>query len=199
MTWDTFNKTLTHQFRADRSETTITDFDLEFPPPAFITRNEGERTTYGYLGTYRFDTPALWGARHTISGLVEQRDGEVCLHGRLLRPLAAPARARVLCHGMERHLRRPGVGHCRRAPRRQRRVRRFHHLEAGRKLGGQANGYPPARQYRHGREVPDYVRAVRQVAGVSTFCGQPRPAAGRVAWAGISASSSPSAAPPAWT
>jgi vitamin B12 transporter len=71
VTWDTFNKTLTHQFRADRSETTITDKDLEFPPPAFITRNEGERTTYGYLGTYRFDTPALWGARHTISGLVE--------------------------------------------------------------------------------------------------------------------------------
>jgi vitamin B12 transporter len=70
--WDTLDKTLTHQFRLNHSNSVISDKDLSFGPPAFFTTNEGERTTYGYLATYRFDTPSLWAAKHTLSGLIEQ-------------------------------------------------------------------------------------------------------------------------------
>ena len=69
--WDTLNKQLTHQLRVDYNKTTISDADLEFGPPAFLTTNTGERTAYSYLTTYRFETPAIW-AKHTVSGLVER-------------------------------------------------------------------------------------------------------------------------------
>lgn len=72
LTWDTFNKQLTHQFRVNHNSTTISDRDLEFGPPAFITSNDGERTTYSYLVTQRFETPMLWAAKHSLSGLVER-------------------------------------------------------------------------------------------------------------------------------
>jgi vitamin B12 transporter len=71
--WDTLNNQLTHQLHFKYNSTTISDQDLP-PPPLFpfLFSNDGERTTYGYLGTYRFDTPALWGAKHTVSGLIEK-------------------------------------------------------------------------------------------------------------------------------
>ena len=72
LTWDTFNRQLTHQLRVDHNATTISDRDLAFGPPAFITSNDGERTTYGYLVTQRFETPMLWAAKHAVSGLVER-------------------------------------------------------------------------------------------------------------------------------
>ena len=72
LTWDTFNKQLTHQLRVDHNSTTISDRDLEFGPPAFITSNDGERTTYSYLVTQRFETPMLWAAKHSLSGLLER-------------------------------------------------------------------------------------------------------------------------------
>jgi vitamin B12 transporter len=69
--WDTLNKHLTHQLRVDYNKTTISDADLAFGPPAFLTTNMGDRTTYNYLTTYRFETPAIW-FKHTLSGLVER-------------------------------------------------------------------------------------------------------------------------------
>src|SRR6185369_14182 len=69
--WDTLDKHLTQQLRVNYNKTTISDADLAFGPPAFLTTNTGDRTTYNYLATYRFDTPAIW-AKHTLSGLVER-------------------------------------------------------------------------------------------------------------------------------
>jgi vitamin B12 transporter len=69
--WDTFDKTLTHQFRANHNSTTIADKSMLFPAFPFFTENSGERTTYGYLATYRFDGPAALRAKNTISGLIE--------------------------------------------------------------------------------------------------------------------------------
>jgi vitamin B12 transporter len=72
--WDTLDKQLTHQFHINRARSVISDKDLSFPPNdpvPFLTTNIGERTTYGYLGTYRFETPALWSAKHAVTGLVE--------------------------------------------------------------------------------------------------------------------------------
>jgi vitamin B12 transporter len=70
--WDTLNNQLTHQLHFKYNSTTISDTDLTFPDFPFLFSNLGERTTYGYLGTYRFDTPSFWGAKHTVSGLVEK-------------------------------------------------------------------------------------------------------------------------------
>jgi len=70
--WDTLNNQLSHQLHLKYNSTTISDVDLSFPAFPFLFSNFGERTTYGYLGTYRFDTPALWGAKHTVSGLIEK-------------------------------------------------------------------------------------------------------------------------------
>jgi vitamin B12 transporter len=69
--WDTLNKQLTQQVRADYNKTTTSDTDLSFPAFPFLTTNTGDRATYNYLATYRFDTPAIW-AKHTVSGLVER-------------------------------------------------------------------------------------------------------------------------------
>ena len=71
--WDTLDKQLTHQLRVDYNKTTISDADLSSPSALrpFLTTNTGDRTTYNYLATYRFDTPAIW-AKHTFSGLVER-------------------------------------------------------------------------------------------------------------------------------
>jgi vitamin B12 transporter len=71
--WDTFDNKLTHQLHVTYNSTTISDQDLPAPPllPFFFS-NVGERTTYGYLGTYRFDTPGLGGAKHAVSGLIEK-------------------------------------------------------------------------------------------------------------------------------
>jgi vitamin B12 transporter len=70
--WETLNKQLTHQLHLKYNSSTISDTDLGFGPPAFLTSNIGERTTYGYLGTYRFDTLALWSVKHALSALIEK-------------------------------------------------------------------------------------------------------------------------------
>ncbi len=72
LTWETLNKQLTHQLHLKHHSSSIFDADLGFGPPAFITTNDSERTTYGYLGTWRFETPSLWMAKHALSGLIEK-------------------------------------------------------------------------------------------------------------------------------
>jgi vitamin B12 transporter len=69
--WETLNKQLTHQLHFKYHNSTTSDADFAFGPPAFLTTNESERTTYGYLGTYRFDTAGLW-AKHALSALIEK-------------------------------------------------------------------------------------------------------------------------------
>jgi vitamin B12 transporter len=75
--WDTLDNKLTHQIHFKYNSTTISDQDLPAPPlfPFFFS-NFGDRTSYGYLGTYRFETPGLFGilggAKHAVSGLVEK-------------------------------------------------------------------------------------------------------------------------------
>jgi vitamin B12 transporter len=75
--WDTLDNKLTHQLHFKYNSTTISDRDLPAPPllPFFFS-NVGERTSYGYLGTYRFETPGLGGVKHAVSGLIE-REAEV--------------------------------------------------------------------------------------------------------------------------
>jgi vitamin B12 transporter len=70
--WETLNKQLTHQLHLKHHSSSIFDSDLAFGPPAFITTNDSERTTWGYLGTWRFETPSLWAAKHALSGLIEK-------------------------------------------------------------------------------------------------------------------------------
>jgi vitamin B12 transporter len=75
--WDTLDNKLTHQLHFKYNRTTISDQDLPDPalcsPPFFLCpfffSNFGERTSYGYLGTYRFETP---GIKHAVSGLIEK-------------------------------------------------------------------------------------------------------------------------------
>ena len=69
---DTFDGHLTHVLRANSSTTTTTDTDLSFPAFPFFSRNDSELIKYGYLATYRFDTPALLAANHSLSGLIER-------------------------------------------------------------------------------------------------------------------------------
>jgi vitamin B12 transporter len=69
--WETLNKQLTHQLHLKYHNSATSDADFAFGPPAFLTSNDSERTTYGYLGTYRFDTAALW-AKHALSALIEK-------------------------------------------------------------------------------------------------------------------------------
>jgi vitamin B12 transporter len=71
--WDTLDNRLTHQLHLRYNGSTISAQDLPLSPLApFFTSNLGERTSYGYLGTYRFETPGLGGVKHAVSGLVEK-------------------------------------------------------------------------------------------------------------------------------
>lgn len=75
--WDTFDNKLTHQLHVTHNSTTISDQDLPdasaCPPLCpFFFSNLAERTSYGYLGTYRFETPGMGGAKHAVSGLIEK-------------------------------------------------------------------------------------------------------------------------------
>jgi vitamin B12 transporter len=70
--WDTFDGHVTHEIRTNRNATITTDTDLSFPASPFYSRNESEDVKYGYLATLRFDTPALVGAHHSVSGLIER-------------------------------------------------------------------------------------------------------------------------------
>ena len=65
--WDMMGGALTHVLRANRNATSITS------NTAFGTSdNQGEANRFGYLATYRFATPDLLAARHSVSGLVEK-------------------------------------------------------------------------------------------------------------------------------
>ena len=68
--WDMLDGKLTHVLRASYKSTDLKDYDLSASPG--FTENRGETFTYAYLATYRFDTPALFGAKHTVTGLVEK-------------------------------------------------------------------------------------------------------------------------------
>jgi vitamin B12 transporter len=66
--WDTLDKALTHQVYVRHNSATISDNDVSFG----VFQNTGERTSYGYLATYRFETPAVWALKQTLSGLIER-------------------------------------------------------------------------------------------------------------------------------
>lgn len=80
--WDMLGGALTHIFRANRNVTERNDFTSAyfpnfFPPPAASLaesnfNNRSEAYTYAYQATYRFATPMLLAARHSVTGLVEQ-------------------------------------------------------------------------------------------------------------------------------
>jgi len=70
LTWESFGGDLTQTFKATRNETQRQDTDPIFD---FITDNLGERIDYSYAGTYRFETPALIAAKHSLTALVTER------------------------------------------------------------------------------------------------------------------------------
>lgn len=65
--WDTLDGHLTHVFRSSRSETRILDIS-----PTFVTNNTSETLRFAYLGTVRFDTPALVSMSHALTLLAER-------------------------------------------------------------------------------------------------------------------------------
>jgi vitamin B12 transporter len=69
--WDTSDGRFSHILRATHLDSTVVDNDASL---FFRSNNEGETTKYGYLATYRFETPALVAVRHSVTGLVEQQD-----------------------------------------------------------------------------------------------------------------------------
>lgn len=68
--WDALDGRLTQIARANHTSNKNEDFDLFFGPPAFVSRNEGEATRYGYQATYRF-APAFGALRQGVTGAVE--------------------------------------------------------------------------------------------------------------------------------
>lgn len=70
--WDTLDGKLTHEVRATRNAAVTTDTDLSFTAFPFYTRNESEDIKYGYLATWRFATPGLAAASHSVSALIER-------------------------------------------------------------------------------------------------------------------------------
>jgi vitamin B12 transporter len=69
--WDMLEGALTHEFRANHNGTTTTDADRTFFSDS---KNISKTDTFAYVGTYRLDTPAIWG-KHSVSALVES-EGE---------------------------------------------------------------------------------------------------------------------------
>lgn len=65
--WDTLDGAVTHVVRMSRNETRTADF-----APTFTSNNISETMKYGYLGTWRFETPALVKASHALTVLVEK-------------------------------------------------------------------------------------------------------------------------------
>jgi vitamin B12 transporter len=65
--WDSADGRFTNIVRANRNATTSVDFS-QFGP----FRNAGETIKYGWLGTWRFDSPGL--VNHALTGLVEQEN-----------------------------------------------------------------------------------------------------------------------------
>ncbi len=72
--WDMLDGALTHVVRANRNTTERNDLQLAdygfgvFPSPF---NNTSEADTVGYQATYRFATPLLLAAKHSLTGLVE--------------------------------------------------------------------------------------------------------------------------------
>jgi vitamin B12 transporter len=76
MRWDMLDGKLTHLVRAERNSTSRADvldadFGFGFGFPSRFA-NLSTANTLGYQATYRFDTPALLGTRHSLTGLVER-------------------------------------------------------------------------------------------------------------------------------
>ena len=74
--WDMLGGNLTHVLKAtgnitERDDVQIADFGFGFGPPSPFT-NTSEAYKIGYQGTYRFQTPMLLAARHSVTGLVER-------------------------------------------------------------------------------------------------------------------------------
>ncbi len=65
--WDLFNGAFTQILRASHNHT-----DLNSVTGFGQTTNISSLTKYGYLATYRFATPMLMAARHSVSGLIEK-------------------------------------------------------------------------------------------------------------------------------
>ncbi|MEZ5850332.1 MAG: TonB-dependent receptor [Hyphomicrobiaceae bacterium] len=65
--WDTFDGRLSHVLRVSRNETRTSDISS-----SFTSNNISETIRYGYLGTWRHDTPALLNASHALTLLVEE-------------------------------------------------------------------------------------------------------------------------------
>ncbi len=69
LTWDTFGGALTQVARISRSEAERSDTD---PVSLFFTGNRGERTTYAYQATGRFETgPSM---RHALTGFIDHEE-----------------------------------------------------------------------------------------------------------------------------
>ena len=67
--WDMFDGALSHVLRANHNSTRrIADDRSAF----FLSDNTSETNKFGYLATYRFATPMMFAAKHSVSGLIEK-------------------------------------------------------------------------------------------------------------------------------
>ena len=71
--WDTLDGALTHVLRGTRNAQQNTDFATFGGFPS-VSRNDSEAVKYGYLGTWRFDTPALVQSSHALTVLLEHEN-----------------------------------------------------------------------------------------------------------------------------
>jgi vitamin B12 transporter len=76
--WDMLDGALTHVVKVNRNttqrdDTTIADYGFGPVVPSLFS-NSSEADTVGYQATYRFATPMLAAARHSLTGLVEHED-----------------------------------------------------------------------------------------------------------------------------
>lgn len=68
--WDMLDGALTHIVRANHNATRRVDEDRSAAP--FLSDNTSETNKIGYLATYRFATPMMVAAKHSLSGLIEK-------------------------------------------------------------------------------------------------------------------------------
>jgi vitamin B12 transporter len=74
--WDMLGGALTHVFKAtrnvtERNDLSLADFGFGIFPSPF--NNTGEDNRFSYAATYRFATPAMFAAKHSVTGLVEKQ------------------------------------------------------------------------------------------------------------------------------
>jgi len=72
--WDMLDGRLTHVVKAAHNRTITTDNDLSFPAFPFFSKYDSTVDNIAYVPTYRFDIPALWRSKHSITGLIEQQE-----------------------------------------------------------------------------------------------------------------------------